>query len=107
MSVMNRRGFKVILPRAPDEFWQDPDDRLPQDIESWRRFAMLALCEDARWPVGRVARLFGRPPGVVLDCLDRARSDLRRRLMEPDEEDDDLEGMAGVDAQTAMTSEPT
>lgn len=109
MSVMNRRGFKIVLPRAPDEFWHDPDERLPQDPESWRRFAMFALCEEARWPLGRVARLFGRTPGVVLECLGRARGDLQRRLMTPDDEDedDDLIGVAGADAQVTLTSEPT
>lgn len=79
MSVTRRNGTKVVLPRTgADEFWQMIGDHFAgEDARKWRYLAMLALRENAGWPLEQIGRVFGHPKGHVTRCLCRIKNELR------------------------------
>jgi len=80
MSVMNREGRKVLLPRR-GEFWDSIRDAYAEDDpQAWRRLAMLALQEVAGWPVERIALTLGHRPSYIKDCISEVKCDLRARF---------------------------
>ena len=97
MTITNPDRQRVDVPRLGDDpFWDAvhehyldvPDDELTA-IESqagrvrdarWRSLAMLALKENAGWPIETISRAFGRDTGHVSRCLKRATDDLREAL---------------------------
>ncbi|HEX6985160.1 MAG TPA: hypothetical protein VF170_07265, partial [Planctomycetaceae bacterium] len=83
MSVMNRHGRKVLLPRHArgDAFWEVIREAYAgEDAHAWRRLAMLALKETAGWPIERIAATFGRDARHVARCVSETKSALRERL---------------------------
>lgn len=92
MSVVNRHKVKLVLPRdGTDDFWRKMWKEMlaegtPQ--QQWRRrryLAMLALRENAGWPVELIGDLFGHPKGHVGRCLRRIKQEIRDRYrMNPD-----------------------
>lgn len=79
MSVTRHNGTKVVLPRTgADEFWQLVHDHFANaDERKWRYLAMLALRENAGWPLDRIGNVFGHPKGHVTRCLARIKQEMR------------------------------
>lgn len=82
MSVTRRDGTKIVLHRTgPDAFWDALDAEFqPDDDRTWRYLAMLALRENAGWPVERIGRAFGHNKGHVTRCLERIKELIRNRF---------------------------
>ncbi|MCA9111882.1 MAG: hypothetical protein KDA52_18155 [Planctomycetaceae bacterium] len=79
MSVAKPNGTKVVLPRTgADEFWQTVHDHYAgDDARKWKYLAMLALRENAGWPLDRIGNVFGHPKGHITRCLRRIKEELR------------------------------
>ncbi len=82
MSVAKPNGTKVVLPRTgADEFWQTVHEHYAgDDPRIWKYLAMLALRENAGWPLERIGNVFGHPKGHVTRCLRRIKDELRVRF---------------------------
>ncbi|MEW4531039.1 hypothetical protein [Maioricimonas sp. JC845] len=82
MSVARQDGTKVVLPRSgPDEFWQTIREHYAgDDPRIWKYLAMLALRENAGWPLDQIGAVFGHPKGHVTRCLARIKTELRKRF---------------------------
>jgi len=80
MSVARPNGTKILLPRSgPDQFWQLIHDHFAgEDARKWKYLAMLALRENAGWPLDRIGNVFGHPKGHVTRCLARIKGELRQ-----------------------------
>ncbi|MFV0442410.1 MAG: hypothetical protein ACK5Q5_02440 [Planctomycetaceae bacterium] len=105
MSVTRRNGTKIILHRTgPDAFWDAIDSEFQPDNErTWRYLAMLALRENAGWPVERIGRAFSHNKGHVTRCLERIKTQIRTRFNKADlwlENDDD--SGTGVDPDSPL-----
>ena len=85
MSVINQKNQKVLLPRTgPDEFWQTISDRFAQgDARKWKYLAMLALRENAGWPLEQIAKVFQHKPGHISRCLAKIKEELREHFHQP------------------------
>lgn len=79
MSVTLPNGTKVLLPRSgADEFWQLIGEHFAhEDERKWRYLAMLALRENAGWPLEQIGKVFGHPKGHVTRCLVKIKDELR------------------------------
>ena len=79
MSVTRRNGTKILLPRTGrDDFWKTIHEHFAGDDERrWRYLAMLALRENAGWPLEQIGNVFGHPKGHVTRCLARIKQELR------------------------------
>lgn len=101
MSVRNADGIKVLLGRGgPDEFWSLVIEHYAGGKpQRWKLLAMLALRENAGWPLDRIGVAFGHTKGHVTRCLQRVKEELREQfgrapdLLEEDS-DDTLDGEA-------------
>ncbi|MBX3439643.1 MAG: hypothetical protein KF861_19295 [Planctomycetaceae bacterium] len=82
MSVAKPDGTKIILPRTgADEFWQTVHEHYAGDNSRvWKYLAMLALRENAGWPLDRIGDVFGHPKGHVTRCLRQIKQELRGRF---------------------------
>jgi hypothetical protein len=100
MSVSRPDGTKILLPRTgADEFWQTVHDHYAGgDPRLWKYLAMLALRENAGWPLDRIGNVFGHPKGHITRCLDRIKRELRQRFdLSPEllDQDDEREWLNG------------
>lgn len=88
MSVVDRRDVKISLPRSgPDQFWQLIEQEFAGDDQlKWKYLAMLALRENAGWPLHSIGRAFGHPKGHVTRCLRKIKEQIGERF-EPEELD--------------------
>jgi hypothetical protein len=79
MSIVNQKNLKVLLPRTgPDDFWQVISDSFARaDERKWKYLAMLALRENAGWPLEHIAKVFRHQPGHVVRCLTKIKEELR------------------------------
>ena len=84
MSVTRRNGTKILLPRTgPDEFWKLIHENFAgKDERKWKYLAMLALRENAGWPLERIGNVFGHPKGHVTRCLARIKKELQEECMD-------------------------
>lgn len=98
MSVSRTDGTKILLPRTgPDQFWQIIHDNFAgDDSRRWKYLAMLALRENAGWPLDRIGNVFGHPKGHVTRCLARIKAELRAQF-QASPEFLDLDGELGWD----------
>lgn len=82
MSTVNKDGTKIVLPRSgPDEFWQAIHRHFAgEDQRKWKYLAMLALRENAGWPLEQIGKVFDHPKGHVTRCLARIKRDLREHF---------------------------
>ena len=82
MSTMHPDGTKIILPRSgPDEFWQLIRQHYAGDDPlKWKYLAMLALRENAGWPLELIGYVFGHNKGHVTRCLTSLKRELRTRF---------------------------
>lgn len=109
MSVTDRRGTKVLLPRSgPDAFWDALDEEFqPQDDRQWRYLAMLALRENCAWPVERIGRAFGHNKGHITRCLERIKQDIRDRFNVDDLWSDPIAPSDAVDRTDPVDGTPS
>lgn len=82
MSVIKPDGTKIILPRTgADEFWQIVHHHYAgKDAHIWKHLAMLALRENAGWPLERIGDVFGHSKGHITRCLRQIKDELRTRF---------------------------
>lgn len=82
MSVARRNGTKILLPRTgADQFWKLINEHFAgQDSRKWKYLAMLALRENAGWPLDKIGAVFGHPKGHVTRCLVRIKDELREEF---------------------------
>lgn len=82
MSVTNRIGKKVILPRTgPDEFWRLVQEHYSnEDPLKWKYLAILALRENAGWQLEQIGLVFGHPKGHITRVLRRIKEELQTRF---------------------------
>jgi hypothetical protein len=102
MSVIKPHGTKIILPRTgPDEFWQIVHRHCAdEDPVFWKYLAMLALRENAGWPVHCIGSVFGHNKGHVTRCLRQIKRELRVRFQASPEyldlpEDEEVDQLMG------------
>lgn len=82
MTIINQEGFKIVLPRVgADSFWKLIHDYYAEDDpRKWKYLAMLALRENAGWPLDDIGRVFQHPKGHITRCLQTVKSELRSRF---------------------------
>jgi len=82
VSVTTRNGAKIVLPRCgADQFWNLVHENYSQDdVRKWKYLAMLALRENAGWPLERIGQVFGHPKGHVTRCLANVKRELQIRF---------------------------
>ena len=82
MSTTDRYGFKIVLPRTgADEFWQVIHDNFAgHDEQTWKHLAMLALRENAGWPLEAIGQVFGHSKGTVSKNLSHLKQQLREHF---------------------------
>lgn len=82
MSTVDRDRVKVVLPRSgSDSFWATVHDHYAGDDPLlWKRLAMLALRENAGWPLDRIGEVFGHHKGHVQRSIEKTKSDMRARF---------------------------
>jgi len=87
VSVMNSKEAKVLLPRSgPDQFWRTIQQHYAGEDEIvWKRLAMVALRENAGWPIELIATAFGHHKGHVSRSIEATKREIRRQFRaEPD-----------------------
>lgn len=78
MSVISKRGEKIILPRVgPNDFWIQMHAACHGDHRAWRRFTMFALREGLEWPLEWIGESFHIHKGGVSRQLHHARRELQ------------------------------
>lgn len=82
MSIVDRRGVKKSLPHlGADPFWQLIEQEFAGDDQlKWKYLAMLALRENAGWPLHSIGKVFGHPKGHVTRCLRRIKHLIAERF---------------------------
>jgi hypothetical protein len=82
MSMTHPDGTKIVLPRTgADLFWSLIHEHYAnEDTRKWKYLAMLALRENAGWPLDRIGQVFGHPKGHITRCLASVKQELRARF---------------------------
>lgn len=82
MSVMQEDGAKVVLPRVgAEEFWEIMRENYALESSlKWKALAILALRENAGWPLEAIASVFGHHRGHVSRILVQVKNDLREKF---------------------------
>jgi hypothetical protein len=82
MSMVRQDGAKVVLPRSgADEFWDLVREHYAgSDGRKWKYLAMLALRENAGWPLETIGLVFGHSKGHVTRCLAGIKDEVRGRF---------------------------
>ncbi|SFH85351.1 hypothetical protein SAMN05421753_103213 [Planctomicrobium piriforme] len=108
MSVSRPNGVKIVLPRSgADQFWQIIHDHFAgEDMRKWKYLAMLALRENAGWPLDRIGAVFGHPKGHVTRCLARIKGELRAEFQASPEFLDLDEELSWNDPAVTVSDQP-
>lgn len=82
MSTVTQKNLKIVLPRCgADEFWQLIHRHYAgSNPLRWKQLAMLALREDAEWPIERIAFLFSHSKGHVVRSLENIKCEIREQF---------------------------
>jgi len=82
MSTIREDQTKVVLLRGgADEFWQTVHEHYAhEDPLTWKYLAMLALSENAGWPLEYIGLVFSHHKGHVSRCLQKIKHELRSRF---------------------------
>lgn len=82
MSVVNRWGGKVVLPRlGPDGFWNEVREMYAgDDPQKWKYLAMLALKVNAGWSLDMIGNAFGHERGHVSRSLSVLCREMKERF---------------------------
>lgn len=88
MSLRNPHGQQIELPRhGANHFWEIVQKHYAgSDQRCWRYLAILALRENAGWPLEQIGQVFGHPKGHVTRILRKVKQELKDRFRpEPEE----------------------
>ncbi|HCS54478.1 sigma factor-like helix-turn-helix DNA-binding protein [Rubinisphaera sp.] len=79
MTVISEHGERVFLPRmGREDFWKTMHEHYAGDHPGrWKSLAILALRENAGWPLETIGAVFGHHRGHVSRILKRVKSELR------------------------------
>ncbi len=79
MTVIRKNNQKVLLPRLEGEdFWEMIHKHYArQDAQKWKGLAILALRENAGWPLDKIGSVFGHHKGHVSRILTNVKQELR------------------------------
>lgn len=90
MSVVGQDGIKIDLPRTgPDCFWDQIHKHYACERKTrWKHLAMLALHENAGWPLEKIGKAFGHSKGHVSRCLVNTRDELHQKFRIAPEENE-------------------
>ncbi|MCH8828727.1 MAG: hypothetical protein IID45_04020 [Planctomycetes bacterium] len=82
MSTMRADKTKIVLPRTePDEFWELVQKHYAGcNSRRWKYLAMLALKENAGWPLQQIATAFSHSRGHVQRSIEQIKQELRERF---------------------------
>jgi hypothetical protein len=82
MSMIRPNGNKVMLPRGVNKQQWDLITRhyAKTDARKWKYMAMLALKENAGWPLECIGLVFKHPKGHVSRCIARVKRELQIRF---------------------------
>ena len=82
MTIIRQNGEKTLLPRLNGEdFWDLMHEQYAKERpDKWKGLAMLALRENAGWPLEKIGKVFGHHKGHVLRILKKTKKDLRNRF---------------------------
>ncbi len=82
MSVVRQDGLKVELPRTgADCFWKLIHEHYAEDRKTrWKYLAMVALHENAGWPLDKIGMVFGHSKGHVSRCVMNTKDELHKRF---------------------------
>lgn len=80
--MMKLDETKIVLPRCgQDEFWNLVQEHYAREKPArWKYLAMLALRENAGWPLEQIGLVFGHSKGHVTRCLAAIKRELRTRF---------------------------
>ena len=86
MSMIRPNGRKVLLPRSGmQEQWElITHHYAKEDPRNWKYLAMLALKENAGWPLECIGNAFGHPKGHISRCLVVIKRELRSTFVPQD-----------------------
>ena len=86
MSMIRPNGHKVVLPRAGvEQQWDLIITHYAQaDVRRWKYLAMLALKENAGWPLDCIGNVFQHPKGHISRCLTVVKRELQRTFLPQD-----------------------
>ena len=79
MTVIREDNMKVLLPRLEGEdFWEIIHEHYAhQDTLKWKYLAILALRENAGWPLEKIGLVFGHHKGHVNRVLAKVKQEIR------------------------------
>ncbi len=82
VSTTTRDGMKIVLPRTgADAFWDKIHDHFAgRDPLKWKYLAMLALRENAGWPLDKISMVFGHDKGHISRCLKEIKQELQMQF---------------------------
>src|SRR5882757_1183830 len=82
MSAIDIYGEKSRLSRiGSDEFWRMIQEHYAHERPlKWKYLAMLALRENAGWPLDTIGLVFQHRKGHVVRCLERVKQELQDRF---------------------------
>jgi hypothetical protein len=82
MSMIRKNGLKVVLPRATlEQQWELIIRHYAKaNPRRWKYLAMLALKENAGWPLECIGVVFEHSKGHVSRCLARVKRELQARF---------------------------
>ena len=82
MTTIRENCQKVLLPRLTGEdFWTVIHREYAQDdAKKWKVLAILALRENAGWPLEKIGFVFGHHKGHISRLLEKVKQDLRERF---------------------------
>jgi hypothetical protein len=86
MSMIRKNGHKVVLPRGGNEQqWELIISHYAKaDSRKWKYLAMLALKENAGWPLDCISSVFKHPKGHISRCLRQVKRELQARFSPQD-----------------------
>ncbi len=86
MSTIRPNGQKIILPRCGvDEQWRlIIEHHMQANPRRWKYLAMLALKENAGWPLECIGNAFQHPKGHISRCIARIKLELQDRFLPSD-----------------------
>ena len=93
MSAVDKNMVKVELPRTgAAHFWHlIANNFAGNDPLRWKYLAMLALRENAGWPLQWIGAVFNHPKGHVTRCLKRIKEQMRDHFQPEEFNVDSLE----------------
>jgi len=79
VSVVRSDNTKVVLPRTgPDLFWELVRENFAEDSQiRWKYLAMLALRENAGWPLETIGKVFNHNKGHITRCLRQIKKEMK------------------------------